>query len=82
MNWLRETLSAPSGMLSSKRICGTLGFLICLGIFIYCTILEIQAPDMVDTLLLCCMGLLGVDSVTSIWKSNNGMAKQSNLGNS
>ena len=81
MNWLRETLSAPSGMLSSKRICGTLGFLICLGILIYCTILEIQAPDMVDT-LLCCMGLLGVDSVTSIWKPNNGMAKQSNLGNS
>ena len=82
MNWLRETLSAPSGMLSSKRICGTLGFLICLGIFIYCTILEIQALDMVDTLLLYCMGLLGVNSVTSIWKSNNGMAKQNNLGNS
>lgn len=69
MNWLRETLSARSGQLSSKRVCGTIGFLTCIGVFIYCAINIIEAPNMVDTLLLCCMGLLGVDSVTSIWKN-------------
>ena len=68
MNWIREILSAKSGMLSSKRVCGAIGFLACVAVFIYCTIKMIQAPNMVDALLLSCMGLLGVDSVTSIWK--------------
>lgn len=30
--------------------------------------MTIQAPLMIDTFLLCVMGLLGIDSVTGIWK--------------
>ena len=41
-----------------------------MGILIYCTIKVIQAPEMIDVFLLSCCGLLGVDSVTSIWKGN------------
>ncbi len=66
--FLKEMLSGFSGRISSKRVCGVLGWFVCLSSFIYCTINAIQAPTMVDILLLSCMGLLGVDSVTSIWK--------------
>lgn len=68
MNWFKQIFTAASGQMSSKRVCGVLGWLVCLGAFIYCTYQMIQAPTMVDILLLSCMGLLGVDSVTSIWK--------------
>lgn len=55
---------------SSKRVCGLSGWITSLGVLIYCTITQKQAPLMIDTVLLCCMGLLGIDSVTSIWKFN------------
>lgn len=70
MKHLKETLSAPSGILSSKRVCGVIGWLVIIGIMIYCAISGSQAPLMIDTFMLCCMGLLGIDSVTGIWKKN------------
>lgn len=72
--WVRNIKTvflADSGGLSSKRICGVLGWIVCLGIAIYCTIAVIQAPLILETILWCCMGLLGIDSVTSIWKKLN-----------
>lgn len=65
--FLINLVTAHTGV-SSKRVCGILGWLIGLGILLYCTINQTQAPDMIDTVLYCCMGLLGIDSVTSIWK--------------
>lgn len=55
--------------ISSKRICGVAGWFVCLGVLIYCAVNVIQAPLMIDTVLLCVMGLLGIDSVTGIWKT-------------
>ena len=77
--FLKEMVS-PYSEISSKRFCGFLGWIICLGIIIYCTIFCVQAPIIVDTVLYCCMGLLGIDSVTGIWKnnSNNGNVKNTN----
>ena len=49
-------------------MCGILGWIVSLAILIYCSIVTKQAPDMIDTVLYCCMGLLGIDSVTSIWR--------------
>lgn len=72
--WLKSIKTiflADSGGLSSKRVCGVLGWVVCLGIAIYCTITVIQAPLIVETILWCCMGLLGIDSVTKIWKTKN-----------
>jgi hypothetical protein len=40
MKWLKEILSAKSGRLSSKRVCGMLGWLIILGSYIYCIIVN------------------------------------------
>lgn len=67
IQFIKQIITSHSGI-SSKRICGVLGWFVCLGVLIYCSILSIQAPLMIDTVLLCCMGLLGIDSVTGIWK--------------
>lgn len=67
VTFLKQVFTSHSGI-SSKRLCGVVGWFVCLGVLIYCAINVIQAPLMIDTVLLCCMGLLGIDSVTGIWK--------------
>ena len=59
---------AQQGSISSKRICGVIGWFVCLGILIYCTIAVIQAPVMIDTVIISSTALLGVDSIANIWK--------------
>lgn len=49
-------------------MCGILGWVVSLIVLIYCSIVTKQAPDMINTVLYCCMGLLGIDSITSIWR--------------
>lgn len=60
-------LNQPNSI-SSKRICGVLGWLLCLGILGYCTYKEIQAPVMIDSIVIASTTLLGVDSIANIWK--------------
>lgn len=67
-NFFIKMFTAHSG-LSSKRVCGVLGWIVCIGILIYCTIASVQAPVITDTFLLCIMGLLGIDSVTGIFRN-------------
>lgn len=67
IQFLKEVVTSQSGV-SSKRVCGLLGWIVCIGILVYCTVKVIQAPLMIDTVLWCCMGLLGIDSITTIWK--------------
>lgn len=66
-DFLIKLITAHTGV-SSKRVCGIIGWLICLLITVYCTITSRQAPMVTETVLWCCMGLLGIDSVTNIWK--------------
>lgn len=66
-NWFLEMVTAHTG-LSSKRVCGFLGWFVSLIIAIYCTITSKEAPDIVETIVFSAILLLGVDSVTSIWK--------------
>lgn len=54
--------------ISSKRVCGCLGFLVVAFVLIYCTVCGIQAPEMIDTFVWAICALLGIDSVTDIWK--------------
>ena len=70
--FLKGVISSHSGI-SSKRLCGVTGWFVAIAVLIYCTIATIQAPLMIDTFLICVMALLGIDSVTGIWKkfSNN-----------
>lgn len=53
---------------SSKRVCGFIGWSVVMGLAIYSTIYNKTMPTQTDTILFCVVGLLGVDSVTSIWK--------------
>ena len=66
-DFLIKLITAHTGI-SSKRVCGILGWIISLVILIYCSIVTKQAPDMIDAVLYCCMGLLGIDSITGIWR--------------
>lgn len=67
LEFLKQIISSHSGI-SSKRVCGVLGFLVILFVLIYCTICKIQAPLMIDTFIYAICLLLGIDSVTGIWK--------------
>lgn len=70
---ISSLLSAERGSLSSKRLCGFIGWLCCAAVLIMCTVWERQAPNMVSTIIYASTALLGIDSVTDIWKnkSNN-----------
>lgn len=65
---LKSILSAGDDTLSSKRACGILGFISVICIGVYCTINKVQAPLITDSILLASTALLGVDSVTGIFK--------------
>lgn len=67
--FLLKIISSNTGI-SSKRVCGCLGWLVSICVIIYCTITNQQAPEIMDTFILGIMGLLGIDSVTKIWKKN------------
>lgn len=68
--FIKSMLRGESGI-SSKRVCGVLGWLVSIGIIVYCTVTNQQSPEIMDTFILGIMGLLGIDSVTSIWKVKN-----------
>lgn len=53
---------------SSKRVCGIIGFAVTVFVLLYCTILEVQAPIMIETFIYAICLLLGIDSVTGIFK--------------
>lgn len=67
ITFIKQMFTSHSGI-SSKRVCGVIGWFVGMGVLIYCTLTVIQAPLMIDTFLICVMALLGIDSVTSIWK--------------
>lgn len=67
MNWFKSIFTTQKGSISSKRVCGVLGFLVCLFVLVWCTIKVIEAPNFADIILICCSGLLGVDAVMKPW---------------
>ena len=66
--FLRQMITSHSGI-SSKRVCGVIGFIAILFVLIYCNIYNIEAPAMVDNFIYAICLLLGIDSVTGIWKN-------------
>ena len=67
-------LTSNTGV-SSKRVSGFIGWLSFIGICLYCTIMNIQAPDAIELLAICSSGLLGLETITAIW-SRKGIGKQ------
>lgn len=66
--FIKSMLLAKQGSISSKRVCGILGWLVCLSICIYCTFKQIQAPILADSVLIGSAALLGVDSIMRPFK--------------
>ena len=52
-----------SGGLSSKRVCGCLGWIVIMFCCIWCVIKGTNAPDFITDLIIGCASLLGVDSI-------------------
>lgn len=65
--YIKLIITSNSGI-SSKRVCGVLGFLVIAFTLIYCAICGLQAPEMIDTFIWAVCMLLGIDSITDIWK--------------
>lgn len=71
--FIKEVFSGANGIASSKRIIGGLSMLVILGCTIYLVITEgcsENVENLLQTLIVTSCGLLGVSSVTSIWKNN------------
>ena len=67
VNFLKQLITAHTGI-SSKRVCGVVGFITVVGVLIYCTINVVQAPTMIEPFMYVICALLGIDSITGIWK--------------
>ena len=67
VNFLKQLITAHTGI-SSKRVCGVVGFITVIGVLIYCTINVVQAPTMIEPFMYVICTLLGIDSITGIWK--------------
>ena len=77
-NILREIFSASSGYLSSKRILGAIVLLACLTTAIVQAIKEGMTDnikDLFEVLIITSTALLGITSVTSIWKGKKEKTK-------
>lgn len=63
-----QLITAHTGI-SSKRVCGVIGFITVVMQLLYCTVMQIQAPDITEIFIYAVCLLLGIDSVTSIFKN-------------
>lgn len=57
-----------SGGISSKRVCGILGWITCLGLLIAGFITKIEIPQYAELIGILSASLLGLDSITGIWQ--------------
>ena len=64
MEFIKSMLTAKAGTISSKRVCGVIGWIAGIIVLFYCTYMKIQAPDFIDTVFYASTALLGVDSIT------------------
>lgn len=67
ISFIKDMLTSNTGI-SSKRVSGFIGWIAFVLICSYCTIEKTQAPIMCDTLAVCSAALLGLDTITNIWK--------------
>ena len=68
--FLIKLVTAHTGI-SSKRVCGVVGFTVEIGVLIYCTINVVQATTMIEPFMYVICPLLGIDSITGIFYNRN-----------
>ena len=62
---------ANSGGLSSKRVCGVLGWIVCLVLLICSAIFKFSIDEFADYVLITSASLLGVYSLQGIFTKSN-----------
>lgn len=67
ISWITIFLKDSNG-LSSKRICGVIGWAAIIFILLWCTFNQISAPNFFTEFMIGCVTLLGVDSVSDAIK--------------
>lgn len=70
IEFVKKLIMSHSGV-SSKRLCGILGFIVIVCIMIIFPIFKIDTPNCMDTFIISIVSLLGVDSITGIFKKFN-----------
>lgn len=75
--YIKLMITSHSGI-SSKRVCGVLGFLVIIFSIIFCTVTGVQAPVVLETFIWAVCALLGIDSIMSPFyqKYKNGKDKE------
>lgn len=77
-NFIKLMFTSESGV-SSKRVSGFTGWTVFIGVIIYCTIMNQEAPVVTDTLAICSSALLGLETVTAIWRKDRNNNNNDNL---
>lgn len=67
---IKSILSNNKDSISSKRVCGIIGWLVVISISIYCTYTSSEAPEITDTITIASTTLLGVDSITNVFRKH------------
>lgn len=67
ISWITIFLKDSNG-LSSKRICGVIGWAAIIFILLWCTLNQVNAPNFFTEFMIGCVTLLGVDSVSDAIK--------------
>ena len=67
IEFIKRMLSSDSSV-SSKRVAGCLGFIVCTGVFIYKAIVVSDISNLFNMYLACSVSLVGLESVISIFK--------------
>ena len=79
-NDFRELISGENGIISSKRVMGVLVLLVCLGCTIWLVISEggtQVVENLLQTLMIMAATLLGISSITGIWRNGKSHNTQS-----
>ena len=77
ISFIKDMLTSNTGI-SSKRVSGFIGWLSFISICVYCTINNVQAPDVVEVLAICSSGLLGLETITAIWSRKGAQSIEPN----
>ena len=75
--YLRLMITSHSGI-SSKRVCGVLGFLVISFVIVFCAIAQTQAPVIIEPFIWAVCMLLGIDSVMGPFYQKYKNGKQDN----
>lgn len=71
---LKQMVSGENGQISSKRVMGMVMSSVCLGCIIYLSIHDggtLVVENLLQTTLITAASLLGISSVTGIWRGNS-----------